>query len=400
MLPEPLRILISAYAVGDLTPRRREAAERLLRHSGEARYLLRELKRNRRRLRRMPKPELPPDFTARVLSALPDQPPIIRPGLLTQPQGQWTVTGRFAVAAVILLGIGLSAALVNSFPRDAESASTADARRPVPAADDLARAPEPGPKPDEDAPPIVAPEPEVAVVKEVPPETPATRPSSSPKKAPAPLGNVTLVTPSILQVKPPRLPLAVSVRGIDQVVRPRLQRAFDKSEAHHVDLFCRDTTRAFDRLENAIKARGARLYVDAMARETHKHKLRSQYVFFTDDLTASDWARLLQQVGLADKRAEEVKAGDGVFDHVVVLPFDAGDQKELTAVFGSDLSQSDSRPKRPADGKKDGKLAVAGVVSPVRTPPSSKEVRQYLDGRRDRPDNAIAVLLVLRLVGM
>src|SRR4051812_27854236 len=97
MLPEPLRGLISAYAVGDLTPRRRQAAERLLRHSREARLLLRDLRRIRKRLRRLPKPELPPQFAARVLAALPEQPPIIRPCLLTKPQGQWTVAGRFAV---------------------------------------------------------------------------------------------------------------------------------------------------------------------------------------------------------------------------------------------------------------------------------------------------------------
>src|SRR5262245_22507202 len=59
MLPEPLRLLISAYAVGELTPRRRQAAERLLRHSKDARKLLRELRDNRRRLRALPKPELP-----------------------------------------------------------------------------------------------------------------------------------------------------------------------------------------------------------------------------------------------------------------------------------------------------------------------------------------------------
>jgi hypothetical protein len=399
MLPEPLRVLISAYAIGDLSPRRREAAERLLRHSGEARHLLRELKRNRKRMRRIPKPELPPEFTARVLAALPDQPPIIRPCLLTRPQQQWTVAGRLAVAAVILLGIGLSVALVNTIPRDDESAGRADAKRPA-AVGDLAKAADPDSKPDDGSRELVVPEPDVAVVKETPPDRPVTRPSPSPKKAPEPLGNVPLVTPTILQVKLPRLPLTLPMRGLDMPGnRQKLQRAFDKSDAHHIDLFCRDTTRAFDRLQAAMRGRGARLVVDAVAQETHKRKLRGQYVIFSDDLTAAEWARLLQQAGSVDRKAEEGRAGDGVFDHVVVLPFDPADQKELTGVFGSDLSQTDVRPKRPGDAKKDSKLAVAGVVSPVRTPPSSKEVRQYLDGRRDRPENAIGVLLVLRLVG-
>jgi hypothetical protein len=40
MLPEPLRLLVSAYAAGDLSIRSRRAAVRFLKHSAEARELL------------------------------------------------------------------------------------------------------------------------------------------------------------------------------------------------------------------------------------------------------------------------------------------------------------------------------------------------------------------------
>jgi hypothetical protein len=101
----------------------------------------------------------------------------------------------------------------------------------------------------------------------------------------------------------------------------------------------------------------------------------------------------------ADKRAE-----DRIFDHVVVVPFDAPDQRELTALFGADLTQADARPRSgagPADGrrsdaKKEGKIAVATAISPWRTPPSSKDIRQYLDGRHERPAATVAILLMLR----
>jgi hypothetical protein len=182
-------------------------------------------------------------------------------------------------------------------------------------------------------------------------------------------------------------------------MRQRVQSSFGKADAHHVDLFCRDTYRAFDRIQNAMKNRGTRLFVDAAAQEAHKRKYHGQYVIYSDDLTAGEWLKLLSGVGSADKRAEDSKAGDGVFDHAVVLPFDAADQKELAAVFGTDVSQSDARPRRSADPKADDKLAVGGVVIPGRMPTTSREVRQYIDSRRDRPDNAIAVLLVLRPVG-
>src|SRR5947207_5924412 len=78
MLPEPLRLLISSFAMGDVTPRQRTAALRLLRHSSEARKLLRELNLNSRQLSNLPRQALPSDFANRVIRAIPDQRPIIR----------------------------------------------------------------------------------------------------------------------------------------------------------------------------------------------------------------------------------------------------------------------------------------------------------------------------------
>jgi len=222
------------------------------------------------------------------------------------------------------------------------------------------------------------------------------KPKKSPAKkdvAPEPLGNVPFAATKLVEVTPPRLPVSVPVRELaPDEIRRKMQRELGKAESQHVDLFCRDTARCFERLQSVLKSRGVRVYVDAVAQESLKRKLRGQYVIYCDDLTAVDWSKVLQQVGAPDRRAEDGRAGDASFDHVVVVPFDAADQKELATVFGSDLAQS----PRPAGGKKDGKSAVAATVSPWRTPSSSREVRQYFDARRDRPANAIAVVLVLR----
>ena len=79
MLPDQLRILISAYASDDLSPRSRSAASRLLRHSQDARDLLRNLRNDTRRLQQLPKPTLPPDFATSIIDRLAPGPIIIRP---------------------------------------------------------------------------------------------------------------------------------------------------------------------------------------------------------------------------------------------------------------------------------------------------------------------------------
>ena len=107
MLPEPLRLLICAYAAGDLSPRRKSAAERLLRHSAEARRLLKDVRFNRRRLRMLPRPKLPGDFAEKVLAALPpEKPPIIRPSTVTlHERSPISAASRWAAAAVVLVAL-------------------------------------------------------------------------------------------------------------------------------------------------------------------------------------------------------------------------------------------------------------------------------------------------------
>jgi hypothetical protein len=396
MLPDALRLLISAYSSGDLAPRRRAAAERLLRHSREARLLLRELRRNRRLLKRLATPALPKDFADRILAALPE-PPIIAPRPVARPRNnRWSVAARLTAAAAVLLAVAASSYVLTN-PEGEPQGSAASAmlpRGPLPESD-----PSAFPDPDGERgnglsaanPP---PAPDRAVVKATrTPSKPKKKPPTKKNSTPEPLGNVPFAATKLVQVTPPRLPMSVSARELaSDDTRRKVQRELGKADSQHVDLFCRDTARAFERLQNAIKSHGVRVIVDAVAQESVKRKLRGQYVVYCDDLTAADWAKVLQQVGASDRRAEDARAGDGAFDHVVVVPFDTADQKELATVFGSDLSL----PPRPAVGKKDVKSAVAAAVSPWRTPSSSREVREYVDGHRDRPANAVAVVLVLR----
>jgi hypothetical protein len=401
MLPEPLRILISAYATGELSPRRRAAAVRLLRHSGDARALLRVLRHNRRRLRALPRPALPVNFTANVVGALPSQPPIIQPLPIIYPsQPRASAAARWAAAAVVLVAVAIGAYLIGALPRetDAPSRAIANRSRPKPQTD-VAQLPRPDARRDDmDLPnPIDLDQERVPGVEERNSES-----TSKPGRGtvvslpiPDPLGSTSPPPSTLTTVPPPRL-LAMPLRDLDgQDSRAKLEQEFARGDAHHIDLFGRDSTHAFDRLQTAMKARGIKLVVDSHAQEALKRKLRTQYLIYCDDMTAAEWSRMLQSLAAGDK-----KPGEGVFDHIVVVPFDTADQNELKAVAGSDLTQPDARRSGPGNnGKKEAKEALVAWLAPVRTPANPKDVRQFLDAHRDRAAGDIAVVLVLRLPG-
>jgi len=214
--------------------------------------------------------------------------------------------------------------------------------------------------------------------------------------------------------------LTLPVRALDDSpTRQKLQQELARAESHRVDLFCSDSTQGLERVKAALRARGVRPIVDGMAQESSKRKLHSQYLIYCDDLTAAQWAQLLRRLGAADKQSEEKKAGSGLFDAVVVLALDGADRREITTLFGSDLSRQapptetpkpenrrpGSEPAPPAIGPggpseppKDAKVAMVASLNPWRTPPASKQVRQYLDTRHDRAAGTVAVMLVVRTV--
>jgi hypothetical protein len=402
MLPEPLRLLISAYAAGDLSPRRQSAAMRLLRHSAAARRLLKELKLNRRRLRAVPRPKLPAEFTDRVINALPQKTPIIQPSSLVLSQrSRVSSTSRWAAAAVVFIAIAVGTLIWVSLPGEPKAPGGGVARRPKPQAQpELVQLPSPepgeevgpaGPPTTTDLAPAAA---DRAIARN---EKPADDPMPTP--AAEPLGTTVPPTPKLTKVPRPRLSV-LAVADLDnvetrQIVRHELNRADD----HQIDLFCRDSTKGFERLQNALKARGVRVIVDGLVQEGLKRKARAQYLVYCDDLTALEWVQVFQALAAADKRS-----GDAVFDQAVFLPLEPADHNELASVLGTDPSQPDAKPRVGAggpktDARKTGKLAVAASLVPWRTTPASKEVRQYLDGRPERPAESLAVLLVLRTPG-
>ncbi len=402
-LPEPLRLLVSGYAAGDLSPRRRKAALRLLKHSKAARTLLAELRENTRRLRALPRRTLPADFADKLLSALPDNRPIIRldpPPVPARSRWRWAVPVAIA-AAVGALGIGLILSEPQETRQRRSSFELAQRTKSAQESEGIRANPTPPDSRGSDTgrPPEDAANKPVAVANAAPNPTPApTTPAPTESSAQGVLANRPTPAPKLVQVDPPRL-LVLPVRDLtDAGAGQRLQQALAKVEPHRIDLFSRDPAQAFDRVQEQLKARGVRVVLDAVAQEALKRKQPIPYLIYCDDLTPADWTGLLKALGEADQGAEAKHSGDGLFNQIVHMPLSAADQKDLTTLLGADPIAAAQRSGRPAPERAGGgKAALVVPYVAVHASPSAKEFKQLLDGPRERAPGAAAVMLVIRL---
>jgi hypothetical protein len=284
------------------------------------------------------------------------------------------------------------------------SVASAPSLTPQPPVVDLAQDIRPSPTPDaspRDA-EINSPAVPVHSTPTVVSETPAKPMPPTPNK---PSLNVpALASPPIRPFEPPpivlpRLPAVLEIRNLDRGDgKEQLTAQFDGGSAVRIDVFTRDTIRATDRLNSALKKKGVQVLSDVAA--DPKRRQKGAYLVYCDDLSTSDWIQLLRDVGVADRSAEARRAGDGVFDDLVVMPIVPPDQKELERVIGVDpLTHGRSKPgttdRKPAPSKSEStkKTAVLAYRS-VSAP--SKEIRSFFENRQDRLAGGIPVMLVVR----
>jgi anti-sigma factor RsiW len=111
MLSEQHRELLSAYVDGEVRTRQRKTVLRLLRKSAEARNLVRQMQENSRRLRRLPRQPLSPEFEARLLQAFADSQATAAPLPPTAPPAPTLPLWLSVLAAAVVL----TAVAVGSF---------------------------------------------------------------------------------------------------------------------------------------------------------------------------------------------------------------------------------------------------------------------------------------------
>jgi hypothetical protein len=150
--------------------------------------------------------------------------------------------------------------------------------------------------------------------------------------------------------------------------------------------------------------------------------LKTDYVFFTESLSAEEIAQLLEALGADDRRVEEKKAGEGNFHKFLLAPFATEDANELSKLLGvrrENLKLPKFKvaldPRSTLEGDTASKVAATlpkGGASrndrwtlllpngpAFAKPETSKEIKSFLEKRGERKLGTVPLVLVLRTLG-
>jgi hypothetical protein len=438
MMPDRWRELLTAYVDGELTQRQLRLLERLLHQSAEARDLLRRLERDAAALRRLTPPALDRDLCPAVLNAIRER--RLRPGRrrLIRPQpALFSSRAVLVAAASVLLLVGMSSYLLQRISESepvgqqgqpegqervvtklppveapAVTAQAAPAARPVP--QEVKNTPV---TKNNDSTAFVGPPP---AQKDNAPEEP--RAESAVVTAPS----IESFQPE--RVEPPTLPVVLSLRDLERVEGwDKLLRELREESAFRIELPCSNATRAFERVQAALRSRDIALVLEqtALIRMSQPQR-KSNYALFAEDLTPEDLAALLRDLGRLDRTG---KPAEAQFADAVVTRLSKGHRKDLSDLLGVDpapLVRDSTGPlgtdphkslpeltagqvanalsggagqgtaARSAAVKQSQRQALVLAFYPVRPPRGSPDVRHFLDARKPARTGTVQVLLVLR----
>ena len=439
MISDRMRQLLTAYVDGELSARQREAATRLLEQSAEAREFVRNLEADAAALRRLPRRQLAPDFSEKVLGAIGDRRTRgSRYARLARTPVYPSWIG-LAAAASVLFVVGVGSTLyfyVLPARQDKVAVAKNDNFRP-----------ENQPQPTTDAQRKSS----VQSSPENPPSAPTSNPPDSIAKdnQPAnekdrpileftPDADLTLdVSPmprlevfnELVQVK---LALNLTLADLDQPrLQERLRDKLKEDNAFQLDLSCPANGKGLDRLEAVFQAKGVKTLIDKAAFTRWQKGLKTHYAFYSEDLSPEDLTGILQALGADDKKTDPKQR----FNKIVINHLTPANRGELCTLLGIDPRATPTKaakqkgplgvditkplskkteeqvadalagkgtarpqPGKAAAAKAPDHLALVLSYNPVRiSPAGSKEIKQFLASRPDsqRP-GTVQILLVLR----
>jgi hypothetical protein len=368
-------------------------------------------------LQQLPKSTLPPDFATSIIDRLPPEPIIIRPLPATTKRWPSLLGSLAAVCTTAAVCVGIW--LVGSESKSNSNGDPSIARN-------TARVVEIVPSPDATT-PVKKIDSRTAESQAIARAEPPNRAASTPNvSTPATekngaLAAPPLTVPNLETVIVPRIAEFFAPQALDQrVIRDSLSADLSRHDVHRIDLFCRDCNRGLERIQGSLRERGVQLILDPVVADMQKRKLRGWYLVYCDDLSAAEWSLALQSMGVADRKADERKPGEGTLEQLAVLPFTALDQRELVTLLGADpispVARSKSLdPRRPlsedtadqvakavstpspAKVQKRAVVAPLTAAAPIRTAlTASRDLRQFAEPDRERRPGAIAVMLIIR----
>jgi hypothetical protein len=449
MLDECYYQLLSAYVDGELTPRQRAEALRLLEQSTEAREWLRRLQQDAAALRQLPRRKVNRDLSVPVLQIIAER--RLKPGRRRRAaieRGSWNLPAwagfSAAAAALLLVAVGsyfYFTAAFNEKPDNAALAQRQKTQQPETTPKERST-----PSPQESqatvaarsAEPELIPSPALEAEPKQPEAVAETEPSRTPDSAilaaPDPVAGM-----EMFQAAKVTAPQIFKLLDLEQSTsRQRLLETLQKEPAYRMESPCKDSIKAFDRLKTALSAQGIGLILDQTAQArlgvpAQLARRRTHFVIYLENITPEELASLLRQTAGEDRKAEAKKKGDGQLDAVVLNPLTDADRQELCRLLGVKGSRLPDPPAgplgvdlhkpvsdktsdqianaltgksgmpRPEAGKTTAKpperLALVLPYNPVRPRPDSAEIKRFLTSRKPLRPGTVQVLLVLRDLG-
>lgn len=407
MLPDHVRELLAAAVDGELSPADRDRCRRLRAESPAADALYRRLKADRDRVRALPMTLPPAGLHDRIMAALGPPAPPAAPARPAAPKRDRRVLWA-ALAASVAVAAGTAVLVLPRKPGPSEEVAVqVPPKRPAPPTRLAER--KPTPPPDAPAPDDILPEPRPAPTPILPPAPPSTlavgpRPVERDLSAFPPVAPVAGFARARIGV--PFLAPVADLAADDR--RLALAEALVGHAAVRVDLFAKDPARGVEVFQAAAKEAGLGVQSEPVTQDRLNRRIGTAYLVYTEDLTADEVVGLLARLAAAD--AESPPAA---FDKFHAGPVGQADAKELKDVLGVDpvtaKRAADPKPlsagtaaqltKKLAGGKdgEKGALLVTLAPTPARTPPTSRDIRQFLDGRGPRKPGAVPALFVVRL---
>jgi hypothetical protein len=382
-----------------------------------------------RRLREMPRARLSEDFTGQVLAAIGSNAVSIPSQVAKTAQQYLPMWANLAAAAAVMLAVSVGTYLVVAL-NDQQHQTQKVAERPATNSSEktLSQPNITQPQPDVTVQHTTKPEPE-AIEKAPYPreEVVASVPMSEPTESPEIPSQSALTAPfsprlNLFKAEMPKLPPILGVRELNQSMQRSVFRDVVQAEdACHIDLFCKDANRGFERVQMALRACGKRTIVEALAQQRLQAHLKTSFVFFTESMTPDEIARLFDLLAVEENKSEARQ-----MEKVVVTALSPSSQKTLATLLGIDPKQLNLKtkstaapdPQKPisdatadkvaralaekekaagAPARNVDNLAIALSYNPVRpTPGLSKEVREFINQHKERRPGTVALMLVIR----
>jgi hypothetical protein len=438
MLPDRFSRLLTAYVDGELDSQQRKAVLRLLRRSGEARELLRDLRINAARLRGLPAQTLGSDFAQQILQSIGSRKAQSARRSAVLIRAYVPAWLGVATAAAVLLVAGIGTYVYVAVAHGQKKAEMVAVHTPAsdgfsPQASVLPTEMAPAPAESSVHERLGPPVPEKETISSSPPAVAGTADTRTPinVKQPA-LGSEVRDEDLPLKDPPVSMPLVFNLRDINQEQhKQQLYQELQKATHHRMDLRCLDNREGIARLQTAFLSQGIEFIVDEDVKASIKLGLKTSTALavYLEEVSGEEMIAVLQQLGSEDRKAENKRRGTGRFESVVVNAMNRDDRQKVARLLGIDLAQLDAPvPRGPAgvDIRKPlsestkqhviralrgqgtprtepakpvmktfDRQALVVAYTPDRPRSASAEVRRFLDSRREPHAGAVQILLVL-----